>query len=154
MTLSGVTKKLFLDKSTSVCKVKWSEVAQSCRTLCGPVDCRPPGSSVYGILQTRILEWVAISFSRGSSLSSVPPAALRQGEEKTHWMWLNKVQTFEITGVEGLKKVSVGGFLIHQWDEIICFSKLDTNILLYVCLAALGLSCGTQALLCGMRVSL
>ena len=44
-----------------------SEVAQSCPTLCDPVDCSPPGSSVHGILQARILEWVAISFSRGSS---------------------------------------------------------------------------------------
>ena len=44
-----------------------SEVAQSCPTLCNPVDCSPPGSSIHGILQTRILEWVAISFSRGSS---------------------------------------------------------------------------------------
>ena len=44
-----------------------SEVAQSCPTLCDPMDCSPPGSSVRGILQARILEWVAISFSRGSS---------------------------------------------------------------------------------------
>ena len=44
-----------------------SEVAQSCPTLCDPVDCSPPGSSAHGILQARILEWVAISFSRGSS---------------------------------------------------------------------------------------
>ena len=44
-----------------------SEVAQSCPTLCDPRDCSPPGSSVHGILQARILEWVAISFSRGSS---------------------------------------------------------------------------------------
>ena len=36
-------------------------------TLCDPVDRSPPGSSVHGILQARILEWVAISFSRGSS---------------------------------------------------------------------------------------
>ena len=40
---------------------------QSCLTLCDPVDCSPLGSSVHGILQARILEWVAISFSRGSS---------------------------------------------------------------------------------------
>ena len=44
-----------------------SEVAQLCLTLCDPVDCNLPGSSVHGILQARILEWVAISFSRGSS---------------------------------------------------------------------------------------
>ena len=42
-----------------------SEVAQSRLTLCHPVDCSPPGSSVHGILQARILEWVATSFSRG-----------------------------------------------------------------------------------------
>ena len=40
-------------------------VAQSCLTLCDPMDCSLPGSSVHGILQARILEWVA--FSRGSS---------------------------------------------------------------------------------------
>ena len=44
-----------------------SEVAQSCPTVCNPVDCSPPGSSIHGILQARILECVAISFSRGSS---------------------------------------------------------------------------------------
>ena len=43
-----------------------SEVAQSCPTLCDPVNCSPSGSSVHGILQARILDWVAISFSRGS----------------------------------------------------------------------------------------
>ena len=41
---------------------KCSEVAQSCPTLCNPMDCSPPSSSVRGILQARILEWVAISF--------------------------------------------------------------------------------------------
>ena len=46
---------------------KESEVAQSCLSLCNPVDCSPPGASVHGIFQARILEWVAISFSRRSS---------------------------------------------------------------------------------------
>ena len=40
---------------------------QSCPTLCDPMDCSLPGSSVHGILQARILEWVAIPFSKGSS---------------------------------------------------------------------------------------
>ena len=44
-----------------------SEVTQSCPTLCNPIDCSLPGSSVHGIFQARVLEWVAISFSRGSS---------------------------------------------------------------------------------------
>ena len=42
-------------------------VAHSCLTLCNPMDYNPPGSSVHGILQARILEWIAIPFSRGSS---------------------------------------------------------------------------------------
>ena len=42
-------------------------IAQSCPTLCNPVDCSPPGSAIHGILWARILEWVAISSSRGSS---------------------------------------------------------------------------------------
>ena len=44
-------------------------VTQSCLTLCDPKDYSPPGSFVHGIPQARILEWVAIPFSRGSSLS-------------------------------------------------------------------------------------
>ena len=49
---------------------KWDEVriTRSCLTLCDPVDCSLPGSSVHGILQVRILEWVSISSSRWSSL--------------------------------------------------------------------------------------
>ena len=42
-------------------------VVKSCPTLCDPMDCSPPSSSVHGILQARILEWLAVSFSRGSS---------------------------------------------------------------------------------------
>ena len=41
-------------------------VVQLCPTLCDPMGCSPPGSTVQGILRARILEWVAISFSRGS----------------------------------------------------------------------------------------
>ena len=44
-------------------------VTQSCLTLCDPMDCSLPGSSLHGIPQIRILEWVAIPFSRGSSQS-------------------------------------------------------------------------------------
>ena len=39
-------------------------VSQLCPTLCDPMDCIPPGSSIHGIFQARILEWVAISFSK------------------------------------------------------------------------------------------
>ena len=55
------------DLRTAFHRESESEVAQSCLILCYPMDCSPPGSSVHGILQARVLEWVAISFSRGSS---------------------------------------------------------------------------------------
>ena len=47
-------------------------VTQSCPTLCSSMDCSPPGSSVHGIFQARILEWVSISFSRWSSWARDP----------------------------------------------------------------------------------
>ena len=47
-----------------------SEVAQSCLTLRDPMDCSLPGSSVHGIFQARVLEWVAIAFSYGKARST------------------------------------------------------------------------------------
>ena len=55
-----------------------SEVAQSCLTFCNPVDCSLPGSSIHGIFQVRILEWVTISFSRRSSWPRV-------------WTWVYRI---------------------------------------------------------------
>ena len=49
--------------------LKMYEHVCSVASDCDPMDCNPPGSSVHGIFQARILEWVAIPFSRGSSLT-------------------------------------------------------------------------------------
>ena len=49
---------------------------QSCLTLCNPMDCSPPGSSVHEILQARILEWVVISFSGDLPDPEMEPASL------------------------------------------------------------------------------
>ena len=56
--------------------MKESEVAQSCPTLCNPVDYSPPGSSVHGILQTRILEWLAISWILQCNLGLITSLSL------------------------------------------------------------------------------
>ena len=62
------TKLSVIGEGFCVCvRVCARSVAHSCLTLCDPVDCNPPGSSVYGNSQARILEWVAVSLSRGSS---------------------------------------------------------------------------------------
>ena len=62
MITTGV---LLLDVCVCVCVCVC--VTQSCLTLYNPMDYSPPGSSVHGILQARILEWVLIAYSRGSS---------------------------------------------------------------------------------------
>ena len=53
----------------SQCNPRMCDVCtQSCLTICDPIDCNPPGFSVHGILQARILGWVAFSYSRASFL--------------------------------------------------------------------------------------
>ena len=47
-----------------------SEVAQSCLTLCNPMDCSLPGPSVHGVFQARVLEWGAVAFSSGLEMLS------------------------------------------------------------------------------------
>ena len=71
-------------------------VAQSCPTLCDPMDCSPPGSSVHGILQARILGWVAVSFSGdlpdpGSEPASLTSPALVSGFSITSAPWASCV---------------------------------------------------------------
>ena len=59
-----ISSSIFSDHNTVKVKLK---VAQLCPTLCDPMDCSLSGSPVYGILQARIPEWIAVPFSRGSS---------------------------------------------------------------------------------------
>ena len=67
--ISNFPNKLFISYTDifRFCLYQWSEVAQSCPTLCDPMDYGPPGSSIHGIFQASVLEWVTISFSRVSS---------------------------------------------------------------------------------------
>ena len=83
-------------------------IAQLCPTLCNPMDCSPPSSSVHGILQERILEWVAMPSSRGSSQPKSPTLqvdsfpAEPQGKTKK-------------TGVGSLSLLQ-GIFLTQEWN--------------------------------------
>ena len=66
-SVSCIAGRFFTSWATrEVCGCSISEVTQSCPTRGDPMDCSPQGSSVHGVLQARILVWVAISFSRGS----------------------------------------------------------------------------------------
>ena len=69
---SSTWSMVWMDMSLTLCV---SVVALWCLILCDPVDWSPPGYSVHGILQARILEWVAISFSRGSSRPRIKPGS-------------------------------------------------------------------------------
>ena len=62
LSLSPLEYPVYGQQLWSICSV-----AQSCLTLCDPMDCSLPGSSVYRFSQARILEWISIPFSRGSS---------------------------------------------------------------------------------------
>ena len=91
-------------RTTNLCvlwKVK-ALVAQSCLTLCNPIDCSLPGSSVHGILQGRILEWVALLFSRGSS-------------QLRDWIWV-----FSIAG-RFFTVAGIGEALCVLWGYVISF---------------------------------
>ena len=82
-------------------------VAQSCPTLCGPMDCSPPGSSVHGILQARRLEWVAISFSKGSSR----PRDWTRASHTTDWFFTvwTKMVMFKKTKKQNKTKITSAG---------------------------------------------
>ena len=62
----GNPKECSNNHTIALISVQFSRL--SCLTLCNPMDCSLPGSSVHGIFQARVLEWVAISFSRGRML--------------------------------------------------------------------------------------
>ena len=68
-------------------------ITQSCLTLCDPMDCSPPGSSIHGILQARILEWVAISFSTGSHYL----LSLVTMDEMASTHFLNEKRRFQVS---------------------------------------------------------
>ena len=70
---------------------------QLCLSLCDSMDGNPPGSSVRGISEARTLEWVAISFSRGSCQPSVSCVSCIAGRFFTHWAVLNTISLSNLT---------------------------------------------------------
>ena len=74
------------------------KVIQPCLTLCDPMDCSPPGFSVHEVLQTRILEWVAMPSSRGSSRPRDWTSSLRRLHWQVlyHWCHLGSHFAFEL----------------------------------------------------------
>ena len=88
----------------------WCLVAKSCLTHCNPVDCSPPGPSVHGISQARILEWVAISFFTGSSQSNL----LLGGWILYYWVtW--EAPSFEDTELNTTQQTHLQKLIVHKF---------------------------------------
>ena len=109
--LQEILIEFYTDTIQGFLEVKWSEVIQSCLTLCDPMDCSLSRSSVHGILQARILEWVAISFSRGSS-------------QPRDWTRVSRI--------------AGGRFTIwatREAQDFLEFSQIQNNSFVYVCVS-------------------
>ena len=83
-------------------------VTQSCPSLCDPMDCSPPGSSVCEILQAGIWEWVAISFSRGSSDPGIEPGS----------------PTWQADSLPSGKVKKVKDFPTREAQEVLCLPQM------------------------------
>ena len=134
-------------------------VAQSCSTLCNPMDCSPPGSSVHGLLWERILEWGTIPFSSGSFqprdqtrvsciagrffiIWSCPAISLlgilpeRNENIHPHKDWYAKVHSNIILNRQKwkqLKHASTGEWINEMWyvyTNRICYSTIKRNVLI------------------------
>ena len=92
-----------------------SEVALSCLTLCDPMDCSLPGSSIHGIFQARVLEWVAIAFSEGC-LQNLTNYTLLHGMNALH------LRTSTLIQFRGPEDEMVGW---HHWLNGMSLSKLQ-----------------------------
>ena len=114
-----------------------SEVAQSCLTLCDPMGCSLPSSSVHGILQARILEWVAISFSRVSSRPrDQTPVSRIVGRLFNLWATREAPEGTLGTCEKGKPFLSI----IYNSKREACFSPLGSNYMLCPCPLVFSLS--------------
>ena len=115
---------------SNVSAFQYANLLQLCLTLCGPIDYSPPGSSVLGILQARILEWVAISSSRGSS----PPREGGKGDDRGWdgwmasrtqwtWVWVN-CGSWWWTGRPGMLRFVGLQRVGHDWVTELNWTKL------------------------------
>ena len=103
-----------------------SEIAQLCPTLCDPVDCSLPGSSVNGIFQARVLEWVAVSFSKGSSLPRdwTWVSALKADAYRLRHFWWGNESTEELGNL--LSNCWLSEKQRLDWNEVTWLHSMDS----------------------------
>ena len=106
--------------------VKKMLVAQLCLTLCDPMECSPPGSSTHGILQARILEWVATPFSR-----DIPNPVIEPRSPTLKVKSLSRVQLFATPWTEAYQDPPSMGFSRQEYWSGLAFPSptLQANVL-------------------------
>ena len=113
-----------------------SEVAQSCPTLCDPMDCSLPCSSIHGIFQARVLEWIAISFSRGHSWPrDRTRVSCIVGRRFTIWATRIEVNkwTFKLTCLCMCKRVHLSLHYFSNKGWLKSFFGIKSQILDHLC---------------------
>ena len=110
-------------------EVKWSEVTHSCPTLCDPMGCSLPGSSVHGIFQATVLEWIAISFSRGSSQPRVRTRVSRTVDRRfTVWATREVLESVRHDLIVWRGASAFKFYVIHKKSFLNIYFKLTTVI--------------------------
>ena len=103
-------------------------VAKSCLTLCDPMDCGPPGSSIHGISQARLLEWVAVSVSRGSSQPRDWAHVSWIGRQILY-QWAGRCRAAQLASIRLMSgQVSRGSAGEYQADERACVARLSWRV--------------------------
>ena len=110
-------------------------VAQSCLPLCKPTDCSPPGSSIHGILQARILEWVAMPSCRGL----FPTQGSNPG--LPHCRWILYHLSHQESPTQLLKRINDSPRYTDQVGESIDFDHKATELVCAICFLG-GCVCG------------
>ena len=118
-------EKYIKDLTLIAWKESESEVAQSCPTFCNPMDCSPPGFPVHEIFKARVLEWVVISFSRGSS-------------QPRDWIWVSRMvgRCFFRLSHQESKIIYPNYILIVRWYTSM---TSEIQILLYILFINFGI---------------
>ena len=120
---------------------------QSCPTLCDPIDGSPPGSPVPGILQARLLEWVAISFSEKHILRR---PKFKGQRNRVHLLMDNQCYIVRIHGMENISMIIFGTYLLHFFFFfwlIVIFISTPYSDTKWKFLLASGLNIGSKSLL-------
>ena len=102
-------------------------VAKSCLTLCDPMDCSPPGFSVHGIFQARILEWTAICFSRDLPYPGIKPMSLTSPAMAGGFftIWTIREAHHLLSICVGLNSWPIGNF---EWHTLLTWG------IIYICI--------------------